>query len=139
MPGNDRSRSNWSSENSRVATHPTIPTVAQTVRTAAAQTTTTPKTHISAGQVYPLVFGACYRPLERVLARALAPEIRVNAIAPGTITMPGDPPELAADFIKRAPLQRTGTTEDVTAAISFLLNSPFITGEVLVLDGGRTL
>jgi pteridine reductase len=77
--------------------------------------------------------------LTRVLAKALAPEIRVNAIAPGTITMPGDPPELAADFIKRAPLQLTGTTEDVTAAISFLINSPFITGEVLVLDGGRTL
>jgi pteridine reductase len=77
--------------------------------------------------------------LTRVLAKALAPEIRVNAIAPGTITLPDDPPELAADFIKRAPLQRTGTTEDVTAAISFLINSPFITGEVLVLDGGRTL
>jgi pteridine reductase len=77
--------------------------------------------------------------LTRVLAKALAPEIRVNAIAPGTITMPGDPPDLAADFIKRAPLQRTGTTEDVTAAISFLINSPFITGEVLKLDGGRTL
>jgi pteridine reductase len=77
--------------------------------------------------------------LTRVLAKALAPEIRVNAIAPGTITMPGDPPDLAADFIKRAPLQRTGTTEDVTAAISFLINSPFITGEVLMLDGGRTL
>jgi pteridine reductase len=53
--------------------------------------------------------------------------------------MPGDPPDLAADFIKRAPLQRTGTTEDVTAAISFLIHSPFITGEVLLLDGGRTL
>jgi pteridine reductase len=77
--------------------------------------------------------------LTRVLAKALAPEIRVNAIAPGTITMPGDPPDLAADFIKHAPLQRTGTTDDVTAAISFLINSPFITGEVLVLDGGRTL
>lgn len=77
--------------------------------------------------------------LTRVLAKALAPEIRVNAIAPGTITMPDDPPELAAGFIKRAPLQRTGTTEDVTAAISFLINSPFITGEVLVLDGGRSL
>jgi pteridine reductase len=77
--------------------------------------------------------------LTRVLAKALAPEIRVNAIAPGTITMPGDPPELAADFIKRAPLQRTGTTDDVTAAISFIINSPFITGEVLLLDGGRTL
>jgi pteridine reductase len=77
--------------------------------------------------------------LTRVLAKALAPEIRVNAIAPGTITMPGDPPELAADFIKRAPLQRTGTTGDVTAAISFLINSRFLTGEILVLDGGRTL
>ena len=77
--------------------------------------------------------------LTRLLAKALAPEIRVNAIAPGTITMPGDPPDLAADFIKRAPLHRTGTTEDVTAAISFLINSPFITGEVLMLDGGRTL
>jgi len=77
--------------------------------------------------------------LTRVLAKALAPEIRVNAIAPGTITMPGDPPDLAADFIKRAPLQRTGTTDDVTAAISFLINSLFITGEVLLLDGGRTL
>jgi pteridine reductase len=77
--------------------------------------------------------------LTRVLAKALAPEIRVNAIAPGTITMPGDPPDLAADFIKRAPLKRTGTTDDVTSAISFLINSPFITGEVLLLDGGRTL
>jgi pteridine reductase len=77
--------------------------------------------------------------LTRILAKALAPEIRVNAIAPGTITMPGDPPELAADFIKRAPLQRTGTTDDVTAVISFIINSPFITGEVLLLDGGRTL
>jgi pteridine reductase len=77
--------------------------------------------------------------LTRVLAKALAPEIRVNAIAPGTIALPGDPPDLAADFIKRAPLQRTGTSDDVTAAISFLINSPFITGEVLVLDGGRTL
>jgi pteridine reductase len=77
--------------------------------------------------------------LTRVLAKALAPEIRVNAIAPGTITMPDDPPELAADYIKRAPLHRTGTTEDVTAALSFLINSPFITGEVLLLDGGRTL
>ena len=77
--------------------------------------------------------------LTRVLAKALAPEIRVNAIAPGTITMPDDPPELAADYIKRAPLHRTGTTADVTAALSFLINSPFITGEVLLLDGGRTL
>jgi len=77
--------------------------------------------------------------LTRVLAKELAPDVRVNAIAPGTITMPGDAPELEADYIKRAPLRRAGSTDDVTAAISFLLNSPFITGQVLVLDGGRAL
>ena len=65
--------------------------------------------------------------------------MRVNAIAPGTISMPGDSPDLATDYIKRAPLHRTGTTADVTAAVSFLVNSPFVTGQVLVLDGGRTL
>jgi pteridine reductase len=77
--------------------------------------------------------------LTRALAKELAPEIRVNAIAPGTISMPGDSPDLAADYIKRAPLQRTGTTADIAAAVSFLANSPFVTGQVLVLDGGRTL
>jgi pteridine reductase len=77
--------------------------------------------------------------LTRTLAKELAPEVRVNAVAPGTITMPGDAPELESDYIKRAPLGRTGTTNDVTAAVSFLVNSPFITGQVLVLDGGRTL
>jgi pteridine reductase len=77
--------------------------------------------------------------LTRALAKELAPDVRVNAIAPGTITMPGDAAELEADYIKRAPLRRSGSTEDVTAAVSFLVNSPFITGQVLVLDGGRTL
>jgi pteridine reductase len=77
--------------------------------------------------------------LTRALARELAPDIRVNAIAPGTITMPGDAPELEADYIKRAPLRRTGSTADVATAVSFLVNSPFITGQVIVLDGGRTL
>ncbi len=77
--------------------------------------------------------------LTRVLAKELAPDVRVNAIAPGTISMPGDPPDLEADYIKRAPLRRTGSTEDVAVAVSFLVNSPFMTGQVLVLDGGRTL
>jgi NAD(P)-dependent dehydrogenase (short-subunit alcohol dehydrogenase family) len=77
--------------------------------------------------------------LTRCLAKALAPEIRVNAIAPGTITMPGDPPEMEADFIKRAPLQRSGKPADVAAAVSFLIHSEFMTGQLLVLDGGRTL
>lgn len=75
----------------------------------------------------------------RALAKELAPEIRVNAIAPGTITMPGDPPEWQQDFIRRAPLQRTGTPADIADAVSFLVNAKFITGQVLVVDGGRVL
>jgi NAD(P)-dependent dehydrogenase (short-subunit alcohol dehydrogenase family) len=77
--------------------------------------------------------------LTKVLAKALAPEVRVNAIAPGTITMPGDPPEWEADFVKLAPLRRTGTPEDVADAVSYLVHAEFITGHVLVVDGGRSL
>jgi NAD(P)-dependent dehydrogenase (short-subunit alcohol dehydrogenase family) len=77
--------------------------------------------------------------LTKVLAKALAPEVRVNAIAPGTITMEGDAPELEADFIKRAPLRRSGRPADITDTVLFLVHSKFITGQVLVVDGGRTL
>src|SRR5882757_5203768 len=77
--------------------------------------------------------------LTKCLAKALAPEVRVNAIAPGTITMSGDPTEWEADFIRRAPLHRTGTPEDVAEAVSYLVHAKFVTGQVLILDGGRTL
>ena len=77
--------------------------------------------------------------LTRCLAKALAPQIRVNAIAPGTISMPGDPPEWEADYVRRTPLSRTGTPEEIAAGVSFLMCSEFMTGQVLVLDGGRTL
>jgi len=77
--------------------------------------------------------------LTRCLARALAPEITVNAIAPGTISFPGDAPEIAEDFIHRTPLRRTGGPEDIDDAVIFLAKSPFITGQVIVIDGGRTL
>ena len=77
--------------------------------------------------------------LTRCLARALAPEITVNAIAPGTISFPGDAPEIAEDFIRRAPLRRTGGPEDIDDTVIFLAQSPFITGQVIVVDGGRTL
>jgi pteridine reductase len=77
--------------------------------------------------------------LTKVLAKALAPDVRVNAIAPGTITMLGDPPEWEAEFIKLAPLQRSGIPGDVTDTVLFLVQSKFVTGQVLVVDGGRTL
>lgn len=77
--------------------------------------------------------------LTKVLAKALAPEVRVNAIAPGTITMEGDPPEWEADFIKLAPLRRTGKPSDIADSVLFLVQSKFVTGQVLVVDGGRAL
>jgi NAD(P)-dependent dehydrogenase (short-subunit alcohol dehydrogenase family) len=77
--------------------------------------------------------------LTRCLARALAPEITVNAVAPGTISFPGDAPEIAEDFIRRAPLRRTGGPADIDDAVMFLVQAPFVTGQVIVVDGGRTL
>ncbi|HSJ24470.1 MAG TPA: SDR family oxidoreductase [Longimicrobiales bacterium] len=75
--------------------------------------------------------------LTRVLARALAPEIRVNAIAPGTVL----PPEGtdAEEGSERRVLAREGRPEDVVAALLHLVRSDFVTGENLVVDGGRML
>lgn len=77
--------------------------------------------------------------MTRGLAKELAPAVRVNAIAPGTITMPGDPPEWETDFVRRAPLKRSGRPEDIADAVMYLISAEFMTGHVLVLDGGRSL
>jgi NAD(P)-dependent dehydrogenase (short-subunit alcohol dehydrogenase family) len=76
--------------------------------------------------------------LTRTLAKALAPDIRVNAIAPGTITLPGDPPDWEQEFIELAPLKKTGKSSDIADAVVYLATAEFITGHTLVVDGGRT-
>ena len=75
--------------------------------------------------------------LTRCLARALAPEILVNSVAPGTIQFPSDAPD--EEYIRRVPLGRTGTGEDIADAALYLATADFVTGQVLVVDGGRTL
>ena len=79
--------------------------------------------------------------LTRVMAKALAPEIAVNAVAPGMIDL-GDP--AAAAFMKRmarqTPMRRNGTAAEIAAAVMFLATAPkFITGQVLAVDGGLGL
>ena len=76
--------------------------------------------------------------LTKALAHALAPRIRVNAIAPGVVMLPeGWPPESAARLAATTPLRRTGSADDVTKALEYLIDAEFVTGEVLVVDGGR--
>ncbi len=76
--------------------------------------------------------------LTKSLAKALAPDVRVNAIAPGTITMPGDPLEWEQEFVQLAPLRKTGRPSDIADAVVYLATAEFVTGHVLVVDGGRT-
>jgi NAD(P)-dependent dehydrogenase (short-subunit alcohol dehydrogenase family) len=75
--------------------------------------------------------------LTRCLARALAPEILVNSVAPGTIQFPGELPD--EDYIQRVPLHRTGTGEDIADAVAYLASTDFVTGQIIAVDGGRLL
>ncbi len=79
--------------------------------------------------------------LTKVLASALAPSITVNAIAPGTVLVPDDYDEIKREFLSATtPLQRLGTPDDAVSALLYLLEGgDFVTGETLVVDGGRLL
>lgn len=80
------------------------------------------------------------RQLMRTLALELAPEVRVNAVAPGTVLPPEDLPEASlARLVRRTPLGRSGTAEDVAEAVLYLARSPFVTGVELAVDGGRSV
>jgi pteridine reductase len=74
----------------------------------------------------------------RTLARALAPAIRVNAIAPGLVAAPEDWSEAdLTRFLARVPLNRAGHDHDVANAVCWLVDAPYVTGVVLPVDGGR--
>jgi pteridine reductase len=76
--------------------------------------------------------------MTRALARVLAPEVRVNAIAPGVVLLPqGWSDEDAERLRATTPLARLGSPEDVAGAMLFLLDAGYVTGEVITVDGGR--
>ena len=83
---------------------------------------------------------AALESLTRILARALAPRIRVNAIAPGFVLQSDIvPPEEWERLIKRVPLKRPASREEIASALEFLLKNEYITGQVIVVDGGYSL
>lgn len=78
----------------------------------------------------------------RAMAKELAPKVRVNGVAPGAILWPegGQSPEAGADILERVPLERQGRPEDIAGAVAFLaLDAPYVTGQILAVDGGRLL
>jgi pteridine reductase len=80
--------------------------------------------------------------LTRSLARELAPEVRVNGIAPGPVLWPEADlePELKQEIMERTALKRMGTPDDVArAAVFFAQDAPYVTGQILAVDGGRSV
>lgn len=80
--------------------------------------------------------------LTRSLAIELAPAVRVNGVAPGAIAWPEDgqlPAEERQRIVRTTPLGRTGTPEDIAQAVHFLACAPYVTGQILSVDGGRSI
>ena len=80
--------------------------------------------------------------LTRSLALELAPRVRVNGVAPGAIAWPEDgqfDPAERERVVRTTPLGRTGTAEDIAQAVHFLACAPYVTGQILAVDGGRSI
>ncbi|WP_119631765.1 pteridine reductase [Methylocaldum marinum] len=80
--------------------------------------------------------------MTRVLAKELAPDIRVNGVAPGAILWPEHvaDPIRNAEILARVPMKRAGQASDIAKAVLFLVeDAPYVTGQILVVDGGRSL
>jgi pteridine reductase len=80
--------------------------------------------------------------LTRSLALELAPDVRVNAVAPGAIAWPEDGQFESGErarIVATTPLGRTGSAEEVAQAVHFLCTASYVTGQVLAVDGGRSV
>ena len=78
--------------------------------------------------------------LTKGLARALSPEVQVNGIAPGTVLPPPEHIEMDLNAsVENSLLKRIGKAEDILQAVEYLLQSDFVTGTILNVDGGRSI
>jgi pteridine reductase len=76
--------------------------------------------------------------ITRAMAKVLGPRLRVNAIAPGAVLLPDDWSADDADRLARTtPLGRIGSPDDVTQAVLYLIDADYVTGQTLIVDGGR--
>ncbi len=102
-------------------------------------------TNLTKGVANYSIYSAAKAGLEAItkgLARELAPEIKVNAIAPGAMLEPPDvtwTEEQKNKVIENIPLKRMGSERDIANAVKFLANSEYITGQTIKVDGGRSL
>ncbi|MDX1561000.1 MAG: SDR family oxidoreductase, partial [Marinobacter sp.] len=82
--------------------------------------------------------------LTRSWAKDLAPEVRVNGVSPGAILWPEGEAEMDQSaqqaILDKTPMARTGNPDDIAETIAFLIcDAPFITGQIIAVDGGRSL
>jgi len=84
---------------------------------------------------------AALETMTKALARELGPEIRVNGVAPGAILWPDDLDEVTKQrILSKTFLKRKGEPEDIAKAIRFIIeDAPYMTGQILSIDGGRSL
>ena len=93
-----------------------------------------------AGHAHYAASKAALHSLTQSMAKAFAPAVTVNCVAPGWIEMENDSEEPAARFAAKTPMRRNGTVDDVAQAVLFFAAGPaFITGQILAVDGGLGL
>jgi NAD(P)-dependent dehydrogenase (short-subunit alcohol dehydrogenase family) len=96
--------------------------------------------HAWAGHGHYCASKAALHMLTQAMAKAFAPEVSVNCVAPGWIELGGGSANETARFAARTPMKRNGTAEDVARAVLFFATGPsFVTGQILAVDGGLGL
>lgn len=96
--------------------------------------------HAWAGHAHYCASKAALHMLTQAMAKAFAPEVSVNCVAPGWIELSGDDNGRTAHFAAKTPMRRNGSVEDVSQAVLFFAAGPhFVTGQVLIVDGGLGL